>query len=80
MSGWYVDATLREFAESANGIDFICTADVEGVHIRLTPSQTKDIGYSLGEYDVLITDPDNNQRVKLIRGKAKIVPDSVYHY
>ena len=72
MSGWYVEATLREFAECADGIDFFCISDSDGVHIFLTSEQTGELGYSLGEYDVFITDPDNTTRVKLIKGKARI--------
>ena len=75
MSGWLVEATVREFAECTDGTDFLCIADASGVHIVLTPAQTKALGYQSGEYDIFITDPDNNVRVKMVSGRANIVPD-----
>lgn len=76
MTGWKVESTLREFAESNDGIDFVGKTDVDGIHLFLSSKTTKEIGYSNGEYDVFITDPDNNKRVKLIVGTAHIVAES----
>lgn len=72
LTGWTVEATLREFPEATDGIDFLTTADAEGVHLALTASQTRDIGFSLGVYDIFVVSPDHNLRVKLIRGRAEI--------
>ena len=76
MRGWYAEATLRDFPESPDGIDFICTADALGIHLALTPSQTRDIGYRMGVYDVFVTTPDNNESIKLVKGRAYINADS----
>lgn len=76
MRGWLVESQLREFAESHDGTDFYCTSDETGVHLFLSHTQTGALGYTHGKYDVFITDPDNNIRVKLVSGEALIMPRS----
>ncbi len=76
MSGWTVESTLREFAQSYDGVDFYCKSDNKGVHLFLSHKQTGLIGYTHGKYDVFVTDPDNNIRVKLVSGEALIIPRS----
>lgn len=70
MNGWSVEATLRRFAESNNGMYFRCGADAEGIHLHLTSAQTAMLDYLYGVYDVWIIDPENNLRVKFIEGRA----------
>lgn len=74
MSGWLVESTIREFAECNDGVDFYCVSDAEGVHIYLSAVQTEGLGFRSGEYDIFVTDPDNNLRVKLVRGRVNVMP------
>lgn len=75
MTGWTVEATLREFNESSSGTDFLCTSDEHGVHLALSAMQTRSIGYSQGVYDVFVTSPDKGVRIKLVRGRADIIAE-----
>lgn len=73
MTGWSVEAQLREFPESRDCLDFTCSADTDGFHISMSGTDTAQIGYTLGFYDVFITDPYGN-RTKLVKGRAFITP------
>lgn len=73
MTGWGIEAQLREFPEATDYFDFTCTADENGFHISMDHTETAKIGYTLGCYDVFITDPYGN-KTKLIKGKAYIAP------
>ena len=76
FSGWTVEATLREFPESHDGIDFYAIANGNGVNLMLSNTQTASIGYSHGRYDIFVTDHDHKERVKLLAGKAEIIHSS----
>jgi hypothetical protein len=76
MSGWLVEATMREYAESEKGIDFYTISNGSGIHLYLSHKQTADIGYNHGRYDVFVTTPDGADRVKLISGQAEIIQQS----
>ena len=72
MSGWSVEATLRKFAEHNRGTEFRCSADANGIHLHMTADQTAAQDFIYGVYDVFVTDPDNNLRVKFIEGRAYV--------
>ena len=75
MTGWTVEAQLRDFAQAAEAIDFTCTANSSGITLTLPHTKTSGIGYIRGNYDVFLTDPDNSCRSKLMQGTAVIVPE-----
>ena len=72
LAGWTVEATLREFPECHVGIDFLPIADSEGIHLYLSSTDTENLGYQYGVYDVFITTPDNNCRVQIVTGRTHI--------
>lgn len=74
--GWTVEATLREFPESHDGVDFYSLSNHDGISLMLSKTQTESIGYSQGKYDVFVTDLDRNRRVKLLSGQAEIIHSS----
>lgn len=76
MTGWTMEATLREYEEAKEGVDFYCTTDESGMHMYLNHKDTEDLSFTHGKYDVFITDPDGNIRTKLISGLAYISPRS----
>lgn len=77
MTGWTVEAQLREFPEAHDGLDFTCSADSEKITISMAHDLTEGIGYNYGYYDVYITSPEPDSiRTRLIGGKAYILPRS----
>ena len=72
VSGWSVEAQIREFTESLNAIAFDCTTDASGYHLTMDSEKTAKIMFSRGVYDVFITDL-SGIRSKLIQGHAAII-------
>lgn len=76
FTGWTVEATLREFPESHDGVEFYTLATRDGISLMLSKTQTERLGYTQGKYDVFVTDQNRNRRVKFIAGKAEIIHSS----
>ena len=74
MSGWVIESQLREFPEAKDYFSFSTSADENGIHLHMPYTTTLKIPYTRGYYDVFMTDPDHNTRVKLISGRAFITP------
>ena len=74
VTGWGVEAHLREFPESNDNHVFAGTADAYGFHVTMDHTETSKISYTLGAYDVFIIPPCGG-REKLIYGKAHIIPE-----
>lgn len=77
LTGWTVEAQLREFPESQDYLAFACTADSEKISLTMAHDLTAGISYSYGYYDVFITSPEPESiKTRLIGGRAYILPRS----
>lgn len=74
MTGWGIEAVIRDFPEANDFIPFTCTADETGFHLKMSRDLTNELTYSRGYYDLFITDPDNDNRVPLVSGRVSIIP------
>ena len=72
FTGAEVEAQMREFPESQDSYSFSTSHNAEGGKISLTmsPSETAEIGFSDGFYDVFTV--QDGERKKRLHGKVKI--------
>ena len=74
MTGWTVEAQIREFAEAINAIAFTGTADQDGIHLTMDADTTAQLRFAKGVYDVFITD-NSGTRSPLIEGHVTVIPE-----
>ena len=75
FTGWVVRSEIRQDVSDPHGIPFICSADDEGIHLRLSSARSMQLAFSSGVYDVFITDPEGQTRTRLISGKVQVIPN-----
>ena len=75
LTGYTVEAQLREFPEAEDYLQFTATHNNSGGKITITMAHedTASIAYTSGVYDVYITDP-YNVREKVIEGNVTVAP------
>lgn len=75
VSGWTVEAQVRQYEQDYDYVPFTCTADATGFHLTMAKEVTRKLTYTRGTYDVFVTDPDNTARSKLVEGRVYIIPE-----
>ena len=76
MSGWIVEAEIRESSASYDALPFQTSADETGFHLSLCAEHTAGLGYTRGIWDMFSTSPNRETRTKLLDGRVTILPDT----
>ncbi len=74
VTGWTIQSYIRQFPEASDYFPFTCTADETGFHLTMAAAMTEKMTFSKGVYDVLLTDPDNENQTPLIYGQVSVKP------
>lgn len=74
VTGWTVEAQIREYPESSYAVDFTGSADEDGFHLTMDAGTTGLLRFMRGVYDVFITD-GTGIRSKLIEGHVTVIPE-----
>ena len=76
MTGWTIEAEIKETSEDPEGYPFATWADANGYHLYLSGDRTAELTFPRGYWDMFITDPERRTRTKLLSGTVKILGDS----
>lgn len=74
VTGWTVEAQIREYPEAINAIPFVGTADENGYHLTMSAAVTSKLRFERGVYDVFITD-GSGTKSPLIEGHVTVIPE-----
>lgn len=76
LTGWTIDACIREETGNRDCIPFRTWADSAGLHLFMSRERTAGFSYSRGIWDMFIMDPLLKTRTKLMHGRVDIKPDT----